>query len=479
MIWWDLKGRNHDDKTSSGKDPWQQNASVQPSTSLCPHAGLNHGPQVYKTCALPLSYTGSIVATCRSFLVHFGVSMLSTKLPCQLSFLPPPARLFWEKRLQARSLVTTDLAFKRGLGAKGAVNHADTANAYTVTEAKSHARPAQADTDTTSEQTASHAPNVAILDKLIAVFASKSPTEWRKLIAHSKQWPELSVSVLARIDQQRQAEEDLEKKASLRKLHRQLESVHTELQEHGETLEVFQNAEAADWEGLVAEERLQLTAEFFDHVENLIHAAHQNETQREELITLTSRLIALVQAFDAVTADQEALALASDKFQDLLKVDSLQEMDAKIDSMARSGALDPALLLTLAKAHTSVKDTDYTREEVKDVMAHLYFKAKETLEQQQLPEVRILKQLLRIQSPQERRTALFDAFEPAKGEASAEQDMLSTTPEDLLQTIEAVLKAYEAQAGSRRMVADAASLMNPEVIQTMRELQKQIRKGFM
>ena len=58
----------------------------------------------------------------------------------------------------------------------------------------------------------------------------------------------------------------------------------------------------------------------------------------------------------------------------LVQVDSLQEMDAKIDDMARSGALDPALLLTLAKAHTSVKDTDYTREEVKDVMAHLYFK---------------------------------------------------------------------------------------------------------
>lgn len=57
-----------------------------------------------------------------------------------------------------------------------------------------------------------------------------------------------------------------------------------------------------------------------------------------------------------------------------LQVGSLQEMDAKLDSMAQSGALDPALLLTIAKAHTSVKDTDYTREEVKDVMAHLYFK---------------------------------------------------------------------------------------------------------
>lgn len=51
-------------------------------------------------------------------------------------------------------------------------------------------------------------------------------------------------------------------------------------------------------------------------------------------------------------------------------------MDAKLDSMAQSGALDPALLLTIAKAHSSVKDTDYTREEVKDVMAHLYFKVR-------------------------------------------------------------------------------------------------------
>lgn len=39
-----------------------------------------------------------------------------------------------------------------------------------------------------------------------------------------------------------------------------------------------------------------------------------------ELITLTSRLIALVQAYDEVAADEEALALAADKFQDLLKV---------------------------------------------------------------------------------------------------------------------------------------------------------------
>lgn len=62
-----------------------------------------------------------------------------------------------------------------------------------------------------------------------------------------------------------------------------------------------------------------------------------------------------------------------------MQVGSLQEMDAKLDQLSASGGLDPALLLTLAKAHTSVKDTDYTKEEVKDVMAHLYFKVTCTL----------------------------------------------------------------------------------------------------
>lgn len=31
----------------------------------------------------------------------------------------------------------------------------------------------------------------------------------------------------------------------------------------------------------MARHRLQLTSEFFDHVENLIHAAHQDQQQRE------------------------------------------------------------------------------------------------------------------------------------------------------------------------------------------------------
>ena len=41
-----------------------------------------------------------------------------------------------------------------------------------------------------------------------------------------------------------------------------------------------------------------------------------------------------------------------------------------------------------------MKESQYTADEIKDVMAHLYFKMKETTARQQPPDVRILKHLL-------------------------------------------------------------------------------------
>ena len=72
------------------------------------------------------------------------------------------------------------------------------AHVYSHNPAKCRARATNTDSSDKATQTTTPASNVAVLDKLIAVFSSKSPTEWRKLIAHSKQWPQLSASVLAR-----------------------------------------------------------------------------------------------------------------------------------------------------------------------------------------------------------------------------------------------------------------------------------------
>ena len=57
-------------------------------------------------------------------------------------------------------------------------------------------------------------------------------------------------------------------------------------------------------------------------------------------------------------------------------MESLEAADRKIDGLADSGQLNPALLLTMAKAYSAAKDTNITKEEVKEIMGHLYFKAR-------------------------------------------------------------------------------------------------------
>ena len=95
-------------------------------------------------------------------------------------------------------------------------------------------------------------------------------------------------------------------------------------------------------------------------------------------------------------------------------MESIEEAEKKIDDLAANGGLDPALLLTMAKAYSGVKESQFTKEEVKDVMYHLYTKAKEKAARQAPKEVRILKHLLSIDDPQQRRAELESAFQPVR-----------------------------------------------------------------
>lgn len=56
------------------------------------------------------------------------------------------------------------------------------------------------------------------------------------------------------------------------------------------------------------------------------------------------------------------------------QVESMADADKRLDELAATGRLNPALLLLMAKAHAAAKESSYTKEEAKDVMAHLYFK---------------------------------------------------------------------------------------------------------
>ena len=52
------------------------------------------------------------------------------------------------------------------------------------------------------------------------------------------------------------------------------------------------------------------------------------------------------------------------------------------------------------------------------------------------------------------------------------------TPQQLLSTLELILGAYERSAGSASMLGQAGTLMNPEVIIRMKDIEQAIRRDL-
>lgn len=291
--------------------------------------------------------------------------------------------------------------------------------------------------------------------------------------------------------------EDEEEARRLRRTARRLKSVSDELGDYAALVTKFRSAPSRDWESMVALYRNALAGDFFNYIELRVRAAtsaaaaagQEVSREAESLAALGTQLAALIEAHDRVLADDAALDSAAERFAELLQSETMDAAEAKLDELAASGRLDPALLLTMAKAYAGVKETDITKEEVKDIMAHLYFKAKETFAQQAPPEARILKFLLAVESEADRFSLMEQSFQPGPELSTTEEDYLHTTPEALLNTIENVLAVFDGASGNldemmgsagapMGMAGQAAALMNPEVITKLRELQLIIRKKY-
>ena len=385
---------------------------------------------------------------------------------------------------------------------------------------------------TPSLRRAAQQSNQEVYDTLIDVFQKKksSPEDWKKLIVYSAQWPTLAPGVFARLDQlaEENYADDPDGQLELRRFKRRLEGVSRSMAGHFGLLEEFRGSSSAEWEGLVATRRALMGPEFFEYIELRIRAAlflaasaRQSSQsgvefddgeddgedggedggekkiaslEAEQLAALGTQLSVIVDAYDRVAEDTQALDSASMNFADLLQSESMEQAEAKLDELAATGKLDPALLLTMAKAYSGVKETDITKEEVKDVMAHLYFKAKEKFAAQAPAEARILKFLLSVEGESERIELLDQAFQPGPELVTSNEDYLHTTPDALLNTIENILMVYDSSSsgataraemeraasssGPSSMAGQAAGLMNPEVIESMRRLRDLIRSRY-
>ncbi|KAI6689363.1 hypothetical protein NL676_026191 [Syzygium grande] len=284
---------------------------------------------------------------------------------------------------------------------------------------------------------------VRVCDKLIEVFLvdKPTPTDWRRLLAFSKEWSHIRPHFFRRCQERADNEDNPGMKHKLLRLGRKLKEVDEDVQRHNELLEVIRTA-PSEINEVVARRRKDFTKEFFVHVHTVAESYYDNPSEQNAVAKLGNMCLAAVQAYDTATESIEALNTAELKFQDIINSPSLDAACKKIDNLAAKNELDSALVLMITKAWSAAKESNMMKDEVKDILYHLYMTARGNLQRLMPKEIRILKYLLTIEDPEEKVSALKDAFTPGEELEGNDIDCLYTTPEKLHTWIRTVIDAY-------------------------------------
>ncbi|XP_021762584.1 uncharacterized protein At4g37920, chloroplastic-like isoform X1 [Chenopodium quinoa] len=320
---------------------------------------------------------------------------------------------------------------------------------------------------------------IRVCDKLIEVFLldKPSPTDWRRLLIFSKEWSSIRPHFFMRCEERAESEDNPEMKHKLLRLGRKLREIDEDVQRANELLEVVRGS-SENISEVVARRRKDFTKEFFEHLHTVAESYYDNPEEQNAVVELGNRCLSAVQAYDTASESLEAINSAEVKFQDIINSPTLDAACRKIDTLAAKNELDSALVLMITKAWSSAKESNMMKDEVKDVLYHLYKTARGNLQRLMPKEIRIVKYLLTIEDPEEKLSSLQDAFTPGEELEGTDVDNLYTTPEKLHTWIKAVVDAYHlSQEGT--LIREARDLMNPKIIQKLEELNKIVQDRFL
>ncbi|KAJ9510209.1 hypothetical protein QJQ45_015697, partial [Haematococcus lacustris] len=339
-----------------------------------------------------------------------------------------------------------------------------------------------------------------IYDRLISIFQQRPREDWKKLVVFSKQWPQHQQGVFARIKELTDKEADIDKKVALRKLQRSLQGVTEELNRYNTVLSKFATADPEEWPPLVTVHRGDLQRPFFEHVQCLMVVAKEDPEALEKLVAMNTRLVALCTNHDSVEKDTEKMAAAAEVYKDLLssvgqsvvgrlghwvcsvwlQINSVEDIDKKMEELGKQGKIDPAFLQISAKAYGAARDTNMSLDEAKWISYKLYRNAKDQFDRQQPAEKRILEYLMTIKDPAERRRQLDMAITPGPTRATETHDYMWSTPQRLYAVLDGTLRAYEdmRNAAQTRLSSSEASV-TPLKIKIMREIRDELVRRYL
>eukprot|EP00899_Mesostigma_viride_P026231 jgi/Mesvir1/6793/Mv08995-RA.1 len=318
-----------------------------------------------------------------------------------------------------------------------------------------------------------------VADRVIDAFKERKRPEWRKLVAFSREWPSIRSAIYARLDERIAARlQDPVEKSDLMRVRRGLRSIDNEVDGYRSLLQDVLRWQGEEWDVLVSHRRAELTPEFFEFLTGQMEAEDDDSEEKERLIAVTDRLLSMVEQHDSILADTDAMAAAQGKMMSILEAGDMAAAHAKLDELSASQQVDGALLLTMAKMYASCKEKT-PKSEIVETMGSLYERTKNNYSRQMPAEVRILRHLLNIESPSERRAAMAEAFTPGMQYESYAEDYIYSTPQQMLYAIDRVLAAFDTARGQNAVVKTVAGMMKPVVIERMQAIRKVLVEDFM
>ncbi|KAM7489405.1 hypothetical protein LguiB_026889 [Lonicera macranthoides] len=336
----------------------------------------------------------------------------------------------------------------------------------------------EAPTEEESEEKEDHK-MVRVCDKLIGIFMidKPTPTDWRRLLAFSKSWNDIRPHFYKRCQDRADSEDDPGMKHKLLRLRRKLKEIDDDVQRHNELFTMVKRA-SSDIREIVARRRKDFTKEFFDHIFTVAQSYLDNPDEKDDVVKIGKMCLDAVQAYDIASDSVERMNAAQLKLDDIMNSPSLDAAHRKIDFLAKNNQLDSALALTATKAWSAGKESSMMKDEAKDMLYHLYLKARGNLQRQLPKEIRIIKYVLTIKDPEERLSALKDAFTPGVEVEGEDVDVLYTTPEIMHDMIQTVVVAYHSSKEGT-VLRQARDLLNPNIVRELEVIQKLIRDNFM
>lgn len=318
-----------------------------------------------------------------------------------------------------------------------------------------------------------------VCDRLIEVFMVEKTKEdeWRKLLILSEEWAKIRPYFFKRCKYRENLETDAHKRESILALSNKVKLVDDDMERHNQLLD-YVKEHWPELDVVVAGRRKDFSNAFFHHIELLCDATYNRIDKRDDLARVAAKCLAAVEAHDRASEDDVAVTIAQKKFDDILNSPSLDAACSKIDELAKKKQLDSTLMLLIAKAWAAAKESNTMKDEVKELMHHLYLVARGHLQRMIPKEIRILQHILSFEDPTQRFAALTEAFSPGDESIEKEKDLLYTKPAKLHKWIKLVLDAYYLHKQSTLMDS-ARQLMNPLIISRLLQLKEVIEDQFL